>query len=191
MLTRFRGPWHGDVDASRDCSESSRLSETVAVALISAERLHTVHPILEETLKTILADEVQHARFGWTLLDEVSADLTTEMRRRLGDYPVPASRACKYELDNPPAAAPSEAGEAVGLLHESFHRHRPIGDHSGSGSTDWRKEPGLRHFKSPPDCLISPKRKTNQTEKTRPSLDMTEPCWSSNVVNVYCGHRSR
>ena len=114
-------PWHGDVDALegllRNVLSVSCLSETVAVALISAERLHTVHPILEETLKTILADEVQHARFGWTLLDEVSADLTTEMRRRLGDYLAPAFASLrKYEFDNLPAhAAPSEAGEAVGL----------------------------------------------------------------------------
>ncbi len=114
-------PSHGDADPLegllRNVLSVSCLSETVAVALISAERLHTVHPVLEQTLRTILADEVQHARFGWTLLDEVSGGLTPGMRRRLGDYLAPAFASLRqYEFDNLPAhCAPSEAGEAVGL----------------------------------------------------------------------------
>ena len=114
-------PKHGDADALeallRNVLSVSCLSETVAVGLISAERLHSVHPVLEETLRSILADEVQHARFGWTLLDDVSDSLTPRIRRRLGDYLAPAFASLRaYEFDNLPAqSAPSDAGEAVGL----------------------------------------------------------------------------
>lgn len=114
-------PMHRDADPLegllRNVLSVSCLSETVAVALISAERLHSVHPVLEKTLRTILADEVQHARFGWTLLDEVSGGLNPEMRRRLGDYLAPAFASLRhYEFNNlPEQCAPSSAGEAVGL----------------------------------------------------------------------------
>jgi len=114
-------PKHGDTNALeallRNVLSVSCLSETVAVGLISAERLHSVHPVLEETLRSILADEVQHARFGWTLLDEIGDSLNPIIRKRLSDYLAPAFASLRsYEFANlPTQAAPSEAGEAVGL----------------------------------------------------------------------------
>jgi len=114
-------PTHDDAGALegllRNIISISCLSETVAVALITAERLHAQHPLLEETLRTILADEVQHARFGWALLDELGDELTPALRIRLGDYLAPAFAGLRtYELANLPSKpAPSRAGEAVGL----------------------------------------------------------------------------
>lgn len=61
------------------------LSETVAVALIRAETLEIGPPGLRTVLDAILADEVGHARFGWTLLDELGP-LDDRLRARLGGY---------------------------------------------------------------------------------------------------------
>ncbi len=72
--------------ALRSVVSISCLSETVAVALITAERQEIAHPGLDATLRGILADEVQHARFGWTLLDEVAGELTPAERDRLSRY---------------------------------------------------------------------------------------------------------
>lgn len=60
------------------------LSETVAVALIDAERRALDGNPLSQVLKTILADEVQHARFGWSLFAEVPLD--DALRTRLSAY---------------------------------------------------------------------------------------------------------
>ena len=61
------------------------LAETVAVALIRAETLEIGPPQLLHLLEGILADEVGHARFGWTLLDEL-APLDPPLRERLSAY---------------------------------------------------------------------------------------------------------
>jgi hypothetical protein len=114
-------PRHDDADAFegllRNVISVSCLSETVAVALITAERLHAQHPLLERTLRTILADEVQHARFGWTLLDELKDELNPALSARLGNYLAPAFAGLRsYELANLPSKpASSPQGEAVGL----------------------------------------------------------------------------
>ena len=50
------------------------LSETVAVALINAERLDNDDSPIGDVLRTILADEVTHARFGWRMLEETPLD---------------------------------------------------------------------------------------------------------------------
>lgn len=60
------------------------LSETVAVALIDAERLALEGAVPGQVLKEILADEVGHARFGWRTLE--GAALTTEERADLDRY---------------------------------------------------------------------------------------------------------
>lgn len=100
----------------RNVLSISCLSETVAVSLISAERLSAGHPTLDATLASILADEVQHARFGWALLEEVRPQIDAPLRARLGDYLVTAFDAlCAHELTHLPAlAAPSPAAEAAG-----------------------------------------------------------------------------
>ncbi|MCO4763404.1 MAG: hypothetical protein KC502_17940 [Myxococcales bacterium] len=66
-------PTHDDASSIegllRNIISISCLSETVAVALIGAERLRTGPASIETTLSQILADEVQHARLGWAVLD--------------------------------------------------------------------------------------------------------------------------
>ena len=107
----------------RNVISVSCLSETVAVALIDSERLRAGPPALAELLKRILADEVQHARFGWRLLEELAPRLPAAMKRRLGVYLVTAfAHLREHELAHLPARpAPSRAAEAVGVCdgHEA------------------------------------------------------------------------
>jgi hypothetical protein len=93
------------------------LSETVAVALIGAERLDSGPEPIEHTLKEILGEEVGHARFGWRLLDELKPRIDEPMRDRLSDYLVTALQHLEeHELAHlPPMAAPSRAAAAVGV----------------------------------------------------------------------------
>ncbi len=93
------------------------LSETVAVALIDAERRATGPAALQSLLTTIVADEVGHSRFGWTLLDELAHRIDPGLRERLDDYLVVAlEHLHTHELSHlPPRAAPSEAAEAIGV----------------------------------------------------------------------------
>ena len=93
------------------------MSETVAVALIGAERLETGPKNIEDLLRTILADEVGHARFGWRLLDELSPRIDDAMRARLSDYLISAFQHLEeHELEHLPAlASPSPVAAAVGV----------------------------------------------------------------------------
>jgi hypothetical protein len=93
------------------------LSETVAVALLSAERLELEPPALRQTLEAILADEVQHARFGWTLMAEALPDVTVEVRERLSRYLVTALRHLEaFELAHLPASpGVSDRAASVGV----------------------------------------------------------------------------
>lgn len=85
-----------DVPAHADCEpleallrnvlSVSCLAETVAVSLITAEREKTGPESLQGLLRSILADEVRHARFGWTLLDEVGARLDARTKGRLNTW---------------------------------------------------------------------------------------------------------
>lgn len=98
-------PLHADVEpleaVLRNVLSISCLAETVAVALIGAEREIAGPAPLRATLQTILADEVGHARFGWRLLAEVADRLTPAARARLADYLVPAFRHLRdHELAN-------------------------------------------------------------------------------------------
>ncbi len=101
----------------RNVLSISCLAETVAVALIDAERLVAGPPALAELLRSILADEVQHARFGWRLLEELDPRIDRRMRARLGEYLVVAfAHLLEHELRHIPARpAPSAAAEAVGV----------------------------------------------------------------------------
>jgi hypothetical protein len=93
------------------------LSETVAVALIGAERLRAGPPALERTLSAILADEVQHAKLGWDLLEALLPRLDAEAQRRLGDYLEVAMRhLVAHELAHlPHGPAPTAAAQDVGV----------------------------------------------------------------------------
>ena len=73
-------PLHADAPpraaALRNVIHVCCMSETVAVALIGAERLEMPEGSLRALLTRIWADEVGHARFGWRLLESVGAELT-------------------------------------------------------------------------------------------------------------------
>jgi hypothetical protein len=114
-------PLHADAEPLeallRNVLSIACLSETVAVALIGAERELAGPPAMQETLRTILADEVGHARFGWRLLETLASRLTPELRARLGDYLVAAFRHLReHELAHlPPNPPPSALAEEYGV----------------------------------------------------------------------------
>lgn len=90
------------------------MSETVAVALIGAERLEMPDGDLRDLLTRIYADEVGHARLGWRWLGEVAGELSAPMRVRLGEYLALAfAHLERHELANldGDAAPPPRAAE--------------------------------------------------------------------------------
>jgi hypothetical protein len=66
------------------------MSETVAVSVIRAEQAELQGTVLGEVLDRILADEVQHARFGWSFLGLMLPRLSQPALDRLGEYLLPA-----------------------------------------------------------------------------------------------------
>lgn len=101
----------------RNLISISCLSETVAVSLIRAEQEELETPGIRETLDQILADEVQHARFGWRVLGDLGPGLDDGLRRRLGDYLVCAFRHLReHELAHlPEGPRPTQQAEQVGV----------------------------------------------------------------------------
>jgi hypothetical protein len=93
------------------------LSETVAVALIGAERIEMPEGELRDLLTTIYADEVGHSRFGWRTLGRVARRLDDDMRERLGDYlEVAFDHLVEHELAHLPLSSnPPEEGVVYGL----------------------------------------------------------------------------
>ncbi len=114
-------PEHDDADpleaVLRNVLSTSCLSETVAVALIDAERRTAGPARLTSLLAEIVADEVGHARAGWRLLEDVAPRLGAPLRERLSDYLVLAfAHLVEHELAHlPPCPAPSVAAEALGV----------------------------------------------------------------------------
>jgi len=101
------------------------MSETVAVALIDAERRALEDNPLSDVLRTILADEVKHARFGWRLLEAVELD--DGLKARLSFYAKQALAHLEaHELEHlSPLPAPAGA-QALGacdgaLARDIFH----------------------------------------------------------------------
>ena len=80
-------PQHTDVSpleaVLRNVISVCCMSETVAVAVISAEHFELQGTELGRVLQTILADEINHARFGWTLLGELHDAIDAAMAKRL------------------------------------------------------------------------------------------------------------
>lgn len=93
------------------------LSETIAVALIQAERCEVDVPEIAEVLRQILGDEAQHARFGWTLLEECNDRIDAEMRQRLNAYlRVAFAHVEQHELRYlSPHCRDDDAGASVGV----------------------------------------------------------------------------
>ncbi len=101
----------------RNVLSISCLSETVAVALIQAERLESGPRALQRLLREILADEVGHARAGWRLLDELAPRLGSARRDRLSAWLALAFGHLEaHELrELAPGPAPSALAEAYGV----------------------------------------------------------------------------
>ena len=114
-------PDHADVapreGALRNMLSVSCLSETVAVALIGAERLEMPEGALRDLLTRIWADEVGHARFGWRVLAAEAPSLDAATRARLGAYLAVAFGALeRHEIAHlPDASRPPPEGAALGL----------------------------------------------------------------------------
>ncbi len=116
-------PEHADVCRAeavlRNAISICCMSETVAVALIGAERLEMPEGALRELLTRIYADEVGHARFGWQLVQRLAPSLDAAARARVGAYlEVAFSHLERYELSHiNPLAAPPEEGVHLGLCN--------------------------------------------------------------------------
>ena len=115
-------PMHDDAHtpleaALRNLIDICCSSETVAVALIGAERLQMPDGELRRLLTRIWADEVGHARWGWRTLRRVAPRLDRATRERLGDYLQVAFRhLVEHELAHLPASSrPPVEGAVFGV----------------------------------------------------------------------------
>jgi hypothetical protein len=121
-------PDHDDVGPLecflRNIISVSCLSETVAVGLIRGEQEDAGPPEMEECLQQILADEVQHARFGWMVLRELSDQLPVEMKQRLSAYLVFAFRSLhEHEMLHLPVdSTPTDAVAQLGVCDGATSR---------------------------------------------------------------------
>jgi hypothetical protein len=121
-------PRHRAVDPReaivRNLLSISCMSETIAVSLISAERLEMPSGDLRDLLETILADEIGHARFGWKIVSEEVVRMDAATRRRLDAYLVVALAHLEaHELAHINAkACPPAEGAALGLCNGSDAR---------------------------------------------------------------------
>jgi len=92
------------------------MSETVAVALIGAERLEMPETELRELLTRIWADEIGHARFGWRLLERMAPQLTDEERAAVRAYlPTAFAHLEAHEHAHLPERGAPAGGECLGL----------------------------------------------------------------------------
>jgi hypothetical protein len=92
------------------------MSETVAVALIGAERLEMPEGELRNLLTRIWADEIGHARFGWRLLERMAPALGDEERAAIRAYlPTAFAHLEAHELAHLPACGAPAGGESLGL----------------------------------------------------------------------------
>lgn len=121
-------PRHPEVDPlealARNLLSVGCLSETVAVALISAEREQMGPGPLRDILTEILADEVGHARLGWRWIARHAPVFDAAARSRLGDYLTAAFAHLEaHELRFLPVGPALPDGAAqLGLCHGSEAR---------------------------------------------------------------------
>jgi hypothetical protein len=100
-------PDHADAPpleaALRNVVSVGCMSETIAVAVIRAEHAELDDGPLGGVLAGILADEVSHARFGWSLLRLLGPRLDPAGRARLSEYLVDAfAHQVRYEVPKLP-----------------------------------------------------------------------------------------
>lgn len=131
-------PRHADAESTlaaclRNLLSICCLSETVAVALIAAEREDMPEGPLRELLTRIWADECGHARFGWRVLGDLLAQLDASERLGLGAYlRVAFAELERHELEHLPIGheLPADAAryglcggaEARALFHATVER---------------------------------------------------------------------
>ena len=113
-------PTHDDAPARaaalRNAIHVCCMSETVAVALIGAERLEMPKGPLRKLLTRIWADEVGHARFGWRLLEQAGNDLSPAEREAVERYlPTALAHLEAHELAHLPERPAPAGGAAYGL----------------------------------------------------------------------------
>ena len=113
-------PTHADAPgraaALRNVVSICCLSETVAVALIGAERLEMPEGPLHDLLTRIWADEVGHARFGWRLLERVGDSLTPSEVQAVSAYlPTALEHLVLHEHACLPERGAPPGGETLGL----------------------------------------------------------------------------
>ena len=107
------------------------IAETIAVALIGAERMEMPEGPLRELLSKIWADEIGHARFGWRYLARAMPELDGAERAAIARYlPVAFAAVETHELAHipvrtqwPSAAAAyglCDGGDARTLVYETF-----------------------------------------------------------------------
>ncbi len=103
--------------ATRNLLSISCLSETVAVALIGAEREEMSDGELKDLLTRIWSDEIGHSRFGWRVAGRAVGKLDRDARRRLELYlRVAFAHLEAHELAHLPIHyAPPPEGAALGL----------------------------------------------------------------------------
>jgi hypothetical protein len=123
-----RYPLHEDASpleaALRNMLSICCLSETVAVALIGAERMEMPDGELRELLTRIWSDEVGHSRFGWRMLGRLAPSLDPIEKERLGDYlEIAFVHLVEHELAHlPVTSTPPSEGVAYGLCRGSDAR---------------------------------------------------------------------
>jgi len=111
-------PEHDDGDAVEACLRNALfvgcLSETVSIALLTEERELTREPAIERVVAQLAADEVLHAKLGWSYLAATWPELSDEARERMGRYlPI-----------------------AFGYLREKMHGAMPLGAEVGGRLRD-------------------------------------------------------
>jgi hypothetical protein len=91
------------------------LSETVALALLAEERELTREPAIAAVVAQLEADEVLHAKLGWSYLGEVAPRLTDEERTRTNRYLRIAFAHLEREMHAAMPAAPIDEPTRVEL----------------------------------------------------------------------------
>lgn len=62
------------------------MSETVSISLLTEERELTREPVIRRVVDQLAADEVLHAKLGWSYLGATWPDLDDAQRRRTNEY---------------------------------------------------------------------------------------------------------
>ena len=113
-------PRHGDTTPRaaivRNVISICCVAETIAVALIGAERMEMPEGPLRELLSRIWADEIGHARFGWRYLARELPTLHRDELAAVARYlPIVFAAVEAHELAHIPTATWPAAAAAYGL----------------------------------------------------------------------------